>query len=97
MDSFEGKFLQFANVPISLLRFGTIWKLDNPNPTLRRFYYIFRFVIRYCFVAAAIILSFAYIITTQSITVIKASTEAAFIQPVIKNKILFRMLWKMFI
>lgn len=61
MNSGNGKFQEFASVPTTLLKVGTIWELDIPKDgAFRHLYNVYRFLIRYVFTGAPIVFCLYY-------------------------------------
>lgn len=69
MDSNKDKFSKFSSVPIKLLQFGTIWKLEIKNPTFRIVYGIFRFIIRHVLITGPVIFCTAYVSKSDGLAV----------------------------
>lgn len=66
----RGIFYDFASIPITLLKFGTIWEPDLSDG-IAKFYIVFRFLIRHIFVSVSIVCCTVYLIFCDSFTVCK--------------------------
>lgn len=70
MNSENGQFQEFASVPTTLLKVGTIWELDIPeHGAFRQLYNVFRFLIRYAFTAAPIVFCLYYAMYCRNMAV----------------------------
>lgn len=70
MNSGNGKFQEFASVPLMLLKVGTVWELDIPEDgAFRQLYNAFRFLIRYVFTVAPILFCLYYAMYCRNMAV----------------------------